>query len=333
MPALPIGQANARDASAPPHLRGDVGPCRAAVGGLPYFGRKMAALLDGDGWRASYLETRGWRPLPAVRAVRDARRAGVLYQVGGQIGRFSRPHALLTLVNRPCVMQWTGSDVLYARATVARGGAAERLRRGVTHWAGAPWLVDELAAIGVRAEYVPHSFVEAPARLPEFPAAFTVLAYIRAGRETFYGAGAVLRAAAALPDARFLVAGCDRLDGAPPNVRCLGWVEDMAAVYARVHVLLRMTAHDGLAFMVQEALAHGRYAVWNHPFPGTDLAASDADACACLVDLAARHRTGALALNMTGAEHIAAEYNPRRVRDDIRRRLRTIAECGMRNAD
>ncbi len=28
---------------------------RVAVGGLPYFGRKMAALLDGDGWEVAYL--------------------------------------------------------------------------------------------------------------------------------------------------------------------------------------------------------------------------------------------------------------------------------------
>ena len=301
---------------------------RLAVSGLPYFGRRMAELLASDGWEAAYLETRRWQPGPALRAVRQARRADVLYQVGGQIARWSRPHALLTVVRRPCVMHWTGSDVLYARTVAARGRVAERLRGGCIHWAGAPWLAGELAGIGVRAEWVPHSAVEAPEQLPAFPDTFTVLAYLRAGREAFYGEEAVRRVAVALPDVRVLVAGCDRLAGpSPPNVRCLGWVQDIASVYARAHVLLRMAAHDGLSFMVQEALAFGRYAVWNHPFPGVLEAATDEEARAHIADFAARHRAGSLALNVAGARHVRERYNPQRIRDDIRRRLAAIIEA------
>ncbi len=303
-------------------------PSRLAIGGMPYFGRRMAELLSGDGWQVDYLETRGWQPVAAVRALRAARRAGVLYQLGGQIARFSRPHLLLATIRRPCVMHWTGSDVTYARGVAARGGVAERLRSGVVHWAGAPWLVDELAGIDVRSEWVPHSAIEAPARLPDFPEQFTVLAYLRPGRESFYGAEAVRRVARELPGARVVVAGCDRLAGAPPNVHCLGWVADMAPVYARAHVLLRMPVHDGLSFMVQEALAHGRHAVWNHPFPGAITAGDDGEACARISELVARHAVGALPLNLTGAEHVRARYNPRRIREDVRAR---IGEIGHRS--
>lgn len=323
------------EASVPPCLRGDpVRPCRVAVSGLPYFGRKMAGLLGGDGWQAAYLETRGWRPWPALRALGEAQQADVLYHLGGQIARFSRPHALLSVVRRPCVMHWTGSDVLTARREVVRGNVTERLRRGCIHWAGAPWLAEELAQIGVQAAWVPHSAVAAPARLPDFPETFTVLAYLRPGREAFYGEAAVRRVALALPDAQVLVVGCERLrTPAPPNIRCLGWVKDMAPVYARTHALLRMAAHDGLAFTVQEALAFGRYAVWNHPFPSVLAAGTDAEACAHIQGLAARHRAGALTLNLAGAAHVRARYNPRRIRDDIRRRLLEIAECGVRIAE
>ena len=301
---------------------------RIAIGGLPYFGRKMADLLTGDGWQAQYLETRGWRPLPAVRALAQARRAELLYQLGGQIGRFSRPHALLTIAPRPCVIHWTGSDVLYAKQAMAQGNAVSRLRDGCTHWAGAPWLGEELAAIGVRAEWVPHSTVDAPDTVPPLPdGPFTVLAYLRAGREAFYGAAAVRRVAASLRDAQVVVAGCDRLDGAPANVRCLGWVEDMAPVYARCHALLRMTEHDGLAFMVQEALAYGRYAVWNHPFPNAIEAADAEAACFHLGELATRHQSGSLTPNVAGAEHVREHYNPARIRTDIRRRLAAIIEA------
>lgn len=299
-----------------------------AVGGSPYFGRRMAELLSGDGWRADYLETRGWRPDAAIAAWQQVRRAAVLYQLGGQVGRFSRPHTLLATVRRPCVMHWTGSDVLYARQTVRRGQATARLRDHSIHWAGAPWLVDELADVGIRATWLPHSAIDAPATLPPFGDQFTVLAYLRAGREDFYGAAAVRRVAAALPAVRVLVAGCNYLTEAPMNVTCLGWVDDMAPIYARSHVLLRLTAHDGLAFMVQEALAAGRYAVWNHPFPGTLTAGSAEQAAALIADLAGRHAAGSLSPNECGACHVRERFNRRRVIADLRAGLRAAVEEG-----
>lgn len=318
---MTISSASAHPRPTPDPTRG----YRVAIGGLPYFGRKMAALLTGDGWEATYLETHGWWPGPALRALRRAWQADVLYQLGGQIERFSRPSALLATVRRPCVMHWTGSDVLHAHGVAARGAVTERLRRGCVHWAGAPWLVDELAEIGVRAEWVPHSAIDAPVRIPALPdGPFTFLAYLRPGREPFYGAEAVCRAAATLPEALALVVGCERLAGAPANVRCLGWVTDMASVYARCHALLRMTAHDGLAFMVQEALAFGRHAVWTRPFPGAIEVASTEEACARLADLAARHRAGTLPLNLAGADHVRERFNPARIRDEIRLRLAAL---------
>src|SRR5262245_55706618 len=136
---------------------------RVAVGGLPHFGRKLAALLDGPGWRVRYLETRGWEPRAALRALRRAASAGLVYPVGGQVARFSRPHALQALLRRPTVMHWAGSDVLHARAAVRARRATPALLGGVTHWAGAPWLAAELRELGISATWVPHSWVDAPA--------------------------------------------------------------------------------------------------------------------------------------------------------------------------
>lgn len=301
---------------------------RIVTGGLPYFGREVAALLDGDGWRARYLETRGWRPDAALRALRQARNAEALYQLGGQIARGSRPHLLALATRRPIVMHWTGTDVLYARRTVRRGHAARRLQTGITHWAGAPWLAEELRRAGVAATWQPHSAIDAPEKLPPFPEQFTVLAYLRPGRERFYGVAAVQRAAAALPEARVLVAGVEQLEGAPANVRCLGWVEDMPALYRESHVLLRLPAHDGLAFMVQEALAHGRHAVWNHAFPGVREVRSTEQAVAELNSLQVQHAAGRLPLNEGGAAHVRERYHRDRIRAELRAGLAQVIGAG-----
>ena len=298
---------------------------RVAVGGSPYFGRKLAALLNGDGWRAAYLETRGWRPGPALRALVAARRADVLYQIGGQIGRFSRPALLLAATRRPMVMHWTGSDVLYAQR-LDPGQRSRRLREGVTHWAGAPWLVEELAPIGVRATYQPHSAVDAPATLPPFPSDFTILAYVQPGREHFYGVDAVLAAARALPQVRFRIVGSNRVADPPANVAVTGWTDAMAAEYAGSHVLLRLPEHDGLAFMAQEALAFGRYVIWNHSYPYVTHAQSVEQAIAQLRLWADQHAAGALPLNKAGAAHVRAHHNSATIAASLRAGLLAAVE-------
>lgn len=291
---------------------------RVVVGGLPYFGRKLAALLDGDGWRVRYLETRGWQVWPALTAVQHAARADLVYMVGGQVARYSRPHLLRQLLRVPVVMHWAGSDVLHAHQTLRRGQETDVLVRGVTHWAGAPWLVAELSALGVRATWVPHSWVRSSPPMPLPSGPFTVVAYLPAARLRFYGAERINQIAAALPEARVLVVGTDTLPGAPPNVQPLGWVEGMEAVYRQAHALVRLPHHDGLAFMVQESLALGRYAVWNYPFPGAELAHTTAEAVVVLRRLMQQHQAGVLLPNQVGMTHTLERFSAARIRQELR---------------
>ena len=303
-------------------------PLRLAIGGSPYFGRRLATLLAGDGLHTRYVETRGWRPDRALPVLRLARAAGLIYLCGGQIAHGSRPHLLRLAVRCPIVMHWTGSDVPYARGVIARGRMAAALRDRCVHWAGAPWLVDELAELGITARWVPHSHVDVPAQTPPFPAAFTVLAYLLEQREEFYGAAAVRAVAEALPEARVLVAGVEDLADSPDNVDCLGWQNDMAPVYAAAHVLLRLPEHDGLSFMVQEALALGRYAIWNHSFPGVSTAFSADRAVALVAELAAHHRAGVLPFNDAGRAHVQEHFSQQHIRRMLREELFAVAGRG-----
>jgi len=254
-------------------------------------------------------------------ALRRAASADLVYLVGGQIERLSRPHLLRLALPKPLVMHWAGSDVLHARRARARGRATAWLTRGVTHWAGAPWLADELRPLGVRARWLPHVWVDAPTTIPPLPAPgeapFTLLTYLPQGRGDFYGGEAVRRLALALPEARVLVTGARSLLWGAPNVRCLGWVEEMAPLYASCHALLRLPRHDGLAFMVQEALALGRHAVWSYPFPGVAHAPTPDAAIAAVRSLADRHARGELPANEAGATHVRDRFNRARIRSDL----------------
>jgi hypothetical protein len=298
---------------------------RVAVGGLPYFGRMLATLLSGPGRDFQYVETTGKNPGGWVRTMTALARADAVYLIGGQIERWSRPDWLALLLRRPMIMHWVGSDVTYALAAARRGRTSPRLIGRPAHWAEVDWTAAELRLLGVRAEIVPLTSARLRASDTPLPDSFTVLTYLPPARAEFYGRSRVYRIAARLPDVRFLVAGNSGPDlGAPANVEFTGWVEAMEKLYPRCTVLLRLTEHDGLSFMVLEALAAGRHVIWNHPLDGVITAQGEDAALDALENLRSDHLAGRLKLNLAGQSTVLTRYGPAVVRDALLRRFAAL---------
>ncbi len=301
---------------------------RVLVAGLPHFGRQMAELIAGDGWAAAYVETgeRPWRHLATL--ARETLRADLVYLYGGQVERGSRPEWLLRATRLPAVMHWCGTDVLYARRAQQAGRASRFLRERVVHLAAAPWLADELRPV-VEAEYLPVASPAVPRDepAPPFPSRFTVLAYLPDQRAEFYGRDVAMFVARNLPQARVLVVGgSGGLALALSNVEALGWQRDLRPLWAETTVLLRTPAHDGLSFMVQEALGWGRHVVWIHGLPGVTEVRDAEEAVRAVQDLFARHQRGALGLNEEGMDHARAVFRPELVRAALRTRFAALLE-------
>jgi len=154
------------------------------------------------------------------KQARDAVCADVLMRVGFRPGActarglaFDAFWSALRKLNPRCgvVYYWLGTDV--SRAVRAwRNG---RVRWSVYHEAlrdrhivDAPWLVDELAELGIDAAFIPIPLVvDNVASPPCMPRDFTVLTYIPDDRPEFYGASSVFEAARHLPSATFHVVG------------------------------------------------------------------------------------------------------------------------------
>ncbi len=224
-------------------------------------------------------------------------------------------------------MHWVGSDVTYALDAAQKGRLSPRLLAGPVHWAEVEWTAAELQPLGIEPAIVPLTSAQIATRHMPLPEEFTVLTYLPPARAEFYGCSIVYRLAAQLPAVRFLVAGNSGPDSsAPPNVQFLGWVESMPSVYPRCSALLRLTEHDGLSFMVLEALAAGRHVIWNHPLPGVTEVHNEDEALAALKDLCARHTQGTLRPNEEGLNAIRARYAPERVRGEILARFAAILD-------
>jgi O-antigen/teichoic acid export membrane protein len=302
----------------------------ALVCGIPLFASRAAALLRSAGWNAFLSSdqsgySRWLTRLRFARTLLSTPFVGVVYQLGGPTVS-SRLLGACRLFKRPIVLHWLGSDVLQMADPSVRAQVARQHDSGlITDWTCAPWLVDELAPIGVRAQFVAPNFVRNGTSQPLPSAPLTVLVYLPDERFDFYGGQMVLALADRFRGMRFIVVGGKGKGVSyPENMTFLGWQLDMNRVYDNCHVLLRMAQHDGLSFMVVEALNHGRHVIWNYKYPGAVFASTKEDVVREFLSLQERLRTGSLSLNWEGRVQVQDEFNEAAVRARVGSALRSI---------
>jgi len=108
--------------------------------------------------------------------------------------------------------------------------------------------------------------------LPPMPKKFAVLCKLADDR--LYGSDILFRLAKDFPSVTFLIVPGENVEPSwllskvesVSNLVYLGWRNDMLDVYKQSTVLLRLTRHDGLSYMVVESLALGRQVIWSHDF-------------------------------------------------------------------
>ncbi|MBC5805438.1 MAG: hypothetical protein DLM53_03215 [Candidatus Eremiobacter antarcticus] len=300
---------------------------RVLITGLPYFTKRIAALLDDREW-CSRIVVQNASPTPLHKRAYHAQlllgvpMCDVVYQIGGPFLE-DRVITAAKIFGRPVVLHWVGSDAARAREE-ARVRQQDKSSI-VHHWADAPWLVEELAQAGVSAVVVPSCGVTLRPASPLPAGALTVLAYLPDSRWDFYGGRLIEELARELPDVNFLVAaneGHGRSLSA--NVTFLGWRSTMDEIYERCHALVRMPEHDGLSSMVIEALAAGRHVVWNHRMPGCLYALTADDMRARVLELRQLQQAGRLSLNHAGKEYADSEFAVATVAEKMHTRFESI---------
>jgi glycosyltransferase involved in cell wall biosynthesis len=256
-------------------------------------------------------------------------RVDLWYQIGGYAGR-GRIYKLANMLGVPVVLHWVGSDVLAAQRYFDRHPEHLPSEVRLTHWAGAPWLVDELKRIGINARFVPLPLKTVGTFLsrepPPLPKNFKITTYLSDQRPTFYGWDHILRLAKDFPDIEIIVIGSTGsfVRHHPPNVRFLGWVSDTFPVFADCTVVVRMTEHDGYGGTVQEALSLGRYAIWTYPFPGASVAEDYSSLCRHVNHLYKLHKKGRLFINEAGRTYMLENMHPKYLAAKIAQGLRHL---------
>jgi hypothetical protein len=303
---------------------------RALVLGLPYFGRILVAALRERGWEAQYLPHPGRSAAGWARVVAALARADILYLISARVERRAPLANLMRIWRRPVVIHWVGSDVLNAQRQHEAGQVSPRVAERAIHWADAPWLVEELAAMGMRAEMVRLPVPTLGQEPPPLPERFTSLLYLPVApldRKVFE-METILALPAALPDVHFILVPSppETLpQPLPPNLEARSWETDMESLYREVTVLTRLVKHDGMSFMALEALSRGRYVIYGYKLPGVRVASGLDEVVAALRELKERHDAGGLPLNEPGAAWVREAYDATSIVEEVDHRLRKLA--------
>ena len=294
--------------------------------GLVYFCRKFPSFLATPGWEFRHFDPH--HVSAHIPAALYLQRCDLAYCWGGRLslGKFL---AMARLLRKKNVVQfWCGSDTLNGRKEYDAGRVDPWVAETI-HWAGSPWLAEEVQAMGVQCEYVPSTWVEIPESIPPMPKEFSVLAHLpSASKLELYGIDHLFEAARKLPQVRFHVVGIlpgERLQ-APANVAVHGRVPSMYPFFRNASVFWRPARHDGLAFVSLEALAHGRHVLWTYPFPGATVAPDATTGYQEIQRLYELHCNGKLQVNQLAAQYIAANFNPRTIREGILTRWMKIIQ-------
>jgi glycosyltransferase involved in cell wall biosynthesis len=178
---------------------------------------------------------------------------------------------------------------------------------------------EELKSIGIETKLLrllPEAIEAEVSPLPEKP---VVLSYWDDSRFSFYGGNIVFALARAFPEVKFIIARATGkgLTDIPVNVRFLGLVSNMPKIYRRCTCFIRLPEHDGLSAMVLEAMANGRYVIYNKKYPFMSYAVDFDSARKALEEILSKQHP-----NVEGADYIKKTYGI----DNEAARLRKMME-------
>lgn len=298
-------------------------PFRVVLHGLPYFCTKLRDIIRNEDWEVRF---RARLSLPGLLAhTEDARWCDLAYTWGGRVNMGKFLSVARFFGKKKIVILWSGSDVVYSREDFDKGKVSPWVMEKV-HWAVSPWIAEEVRAMGIPCEHVQASFVTPVEEPPPLPEKFSVLMYMPCvAKKELYGWDRMLEVAEKLRSVEFNLVGLQSGDTlkAPPNVKLHNQVS-VPEFFARSTVVYRPVQHDGLSFMVLEALSHGRHVLYSYPLPGCVHVTSVEMACRELQRLRDLHENRTLALNRAGIEVIQRDYHPDRVQARLLERWQQI---------
>jgi hypothetical protein len=289
-------------------------PHRILIVGYPYFVNRIMELASNLDYQFKIMPPKGLQRWGALVWT------DLIYLIGGDL-RPNRFYKIAFFLRKKLIIHWVGSDILEMREWQRKNRQfCPLLLNKAVHWAEVNWTAEELREIGVKAQVVPLTPASFPVEVKELPIKFVALTYLPPSKELFYGGKLIIQLAQQFPEIVFLAVAASPTQPHPEwptNLIPVGWVDNMEELYKEVTVLIRLTDHDGLSFMVLEALANGRYVIWSYPLEGVHQATEYSQLVHTIENLYRDYLNGELLINQPGRSLIEKYYKPQVIWEHI----------------
>lgn len=281
--------------------------------------------MSDEGWEFRFFPDKGLRNL--TQMAQSLVECDLVYQIGGRltVGKFLFASKLCR--KKKIVMHWAGSDAVDERENAAQGKSEPWICRDLIHWAEADWIQEEVRGLGLSCDLHPLPSLHIPETPVCLPKEFSVLVHMPDSRRAeLYGLDRILAVARKLPHVSFVLVGLKHglIQDPPPNLRIYNRVGNIGEFYKNASVFWRPVRHDGLSFMVREALGYGRHVLWTYEFPHCMAVPTVESAIAAIEDLRQLNEVKQLGINEKGARFVAEKYGTQVVRQQIQNKLEAI---------
>ena len=288
---------------------------RVLIVGLPLFAERLhKSLSEFDTSNTYYYLDTYYNKKDRLKALVLIPRVDVIYSINGTLDK-SRVFDLALKLKKRVMMTWVGTDVTKAKNLIQIN---QRYLEKAEHYCEVTWIQKELKDLNIKADILNFFNFEIKNN-SEQPSGskLSVLSYISEGREKYYGWDEIMQAARENEDVNFTIVGTKGLQIVPDNVRCLGWAEDMNALFNSSHCTIRFVEHDGLSGFVLESLNRGKQVIYNQPLDHCIHVKNAGDISVAIATLKENYAKDGALLNQAGVDYVSKNFN----RDYILNRL------------
>lgn len=288
--------------------------------GLKYFAKILTKKLQKYDTENTYMYFDTYYNLKdRIKFLWHLKNSNIIYSINGATGH-SKAMDMALKFNKKIILHWQGTDVQLALKSISNNDFNPLYISKPKHLCVAPWLKDELKTININAEYQPiASFKQLTEKICPLPDKFSILTYIREGKEDFYGINTIISIAKEFSDIPIKIVGLNSYKHQilPPNVKLLGWVLNINNEFRDSVLCLRLAKHDGMPFFMLEALLNYRYVGFNIEYEPTFYISNNQSLFDLINKLRMKFSVGELSENFTGHQFIANNFNEQKILKEL----------------
>lgn len=223
------------------------------------------------------------------------------------------------MMNKKIILHWIGTDVLIAKSSKY----FKLIQKNIAvNFSCSELICKELNELGTTSTIIPILPNIENTTFATLPEEHAVLVYLPDGKEEFYGGNYIYECAKCFPNILFYIVANNKKEYQLNNIVYVGKLNknDMAKLYDKISILVRMPKHDGLSLMLLESLIKGKEVIYSYKFPYTHYAKNLNSLIKQMKKIVDKKPT----INERGHNYIFSKFNQKDIKLNLQNEIRKV---------